>query len=110
MFAPFGPWASRLTRGGRRLWPDVPGLAADLDSHATGGALDHAHRRVDRVGVQIAHLDLSDRADLRPADLPHLDLVRLTGALLDAGLLADEVGRGRAFGDEGVRTVLEDRH
>src|SRR2546422_1573349 len=86
------------------------GLAADLDSHATGGALDHAHRRVDGVGVQIAHLDLGDRADLRPGDLPHFDLVRLTGALLDAGLLADEVGGGRALGDEGVRTVLEDRH
>src|SRR5207237_9451876 len=85
-------------------------LAADLHAHAARGALDHAHGRFDRVGVEVVHLDLGDRADLRARQLPHLVLVRLARALLDAGLLADEVGGRRTLRHERVRTVLEDGH
>src|SRR5436309_1800664 len=85
-------------------------LAADLDAHAARGAFDHPHRGLDRIRVEVVHLDLGDRAHLRADDLPHLVLVRLARALLDAGFLSDEVGRGGALRDERVGPVLEDRH
>src|SRR6266542_6995200 len=81
-------------------------LARDLDAHATGGALDHPHRRLDRGRVQIGHLRLGDGPDLRLRERPDLVLVRRGRALLEAKLLADEIGRGRALRHEGVGAVL----
>src|SRR5438445_10212460 len=85
-------------------------LAANLHAHAPRGAFYHPHRGLDRIRVEVVHLDLGDRAHLRASDLPHLVLVRLARALLDAGFLSDEVGRGGALRDERVGPVLEDRH
>ena len=46
--------------------PCRPAVASryHLDAHAAGGALDDAHRRVHRVGVEINELLLGDLADL----------------------------------------------
>src|SRR5205809_1904594 len=92
-----------------RPWSAEFALARDLDAHATGGALDHPHRRFDRRRVQVGHLRLGDRADLGLRERPDLELVRRRRALLDAELLADEIGRRRALRDERVGAVLEDR-
>src|SRR5919197_2055907 len=83
----------RDTRLAERLREVEPRLssAADLHAHAARGAFDHPHGRLDRVRVEVVHLDLGDRANLRARDLPDLVLVRYARALLDAGLLADEV-------------------
>jgi uncharacterized membrane protein len=35
-------------------------LAGDLHAHTARGALDHAHGRLDRVRVEVVHLDLRD--------------------------------------------------
>src|SRR5256712_394278 len=98
----FGFGMSPPCAGGRSI------LARDLHTHRACGALDHLHRRLDGVRVEVRHLRLGDRSDLRARQLPHLVLVRLTGAFLDPGLLTDQVGGRRTLGDERVRAVLED--
>jgi hypothetical protein len=84
-------------------------LRQTCDAHRAGGAGDDLHRAVDVVGVEVLHLGLGDLADLVPGQLADLDLVRLAGALLDAGGLLDQLGGRRRLGDEGERAVLVDR-
>src|SRR5437870_455251 len=55
----------------------------DVDAHAAGRAFDDAHRRVDRLGVQIDELGLGDLPDLLARDLADLVLVGHGGGLRD---------------------------
>src|SRR5438046_10714025 len=84
-------------------------LVADGDAHRARGAADDLLRRVDVVGVEVGHLALRDLAYLVARHRRDLGLVRLAGALLDAGRLEQQSRRGRRLGDERERTVLEHR-
>src|SRR5438132_913731 len=70
-------------------------LGRDVHAHAAGGPLDHLHRGLEARRVEVVHLRLGDLPHRRARDLADLLLIRLARALLDAGLFADEVGRGR---------------
>src|SRR6266508_1633024 len=62
----------------------------DVDAHAAGGAFDRAHRRLDRVGVEVHQLRLGDLPHLSPRHLADLVLVRHRRGLRDArGALED---------------------
>src|SRR5271169_5490057 len=72
----------------------------DLDPHAHASAYDLPHRRLYRLGVRVAHLDLRDVEDLVKGHAPHQVGVWLPRALGDAGLLDDERrGRRCSYGD-----------
>src|SRR3954453_1111864 len=79
------------------------------DTHRAGGALDDLHRGLDVVGVEVGHLGRGDLADLVLGQPTDLLLVGNAGALLEAGGLLDELGRGRRLGDERERPVFVDR-
>src|SRR4051794_22358139 len=83
--------------------------ALDGDAHRAGGAGDDALGLVQRVGVEVGHLGLRDLTDLVAGDGGDLGLVRLAGALLDAGGLEQHARGRRGLGDEGERAVLEHR-
>src|SRR5215469_15388500 len=82
--------------------------ALDRDAHRSGGAHDDLLRCLDRGRVQVGHLGLRDLAHLRRGERADLGLVRLAAALVDAGGLLDQLGRGRRLGDERERPVLVD--
>src|SRR3989442_8508231 len=65
-----------LTTVAHPLSPTCPvGSLHDVDAHAAGRAFDGAHRRIDRVGVQVHQLGLRDLPDLLSRDLADLVLV-----------------------------------
>src|SRR2546425_4865753 len=80
-----------------------------LDAERSRRTLDHLHRRLDVVGVKVLELELRDLAHLLLADLPDLVLVRLGGALLDAGRFLQQGRGGRRPPHEGEGAGLEDR-
>ena len=61
-----------VLRGGRRTSFRDRASVDDLQAHRARGAGDHRHGRLDRVAVQVGHLDLGDLADLRRVTLPTL--------------------------------------
>src|SRR5580765_892567 len=73
------------------------------DAHRAGCALHDLHRGVDVVGVEVGHLGQRDLADLVLGQPTDLLLVWNPGALLQAGRLLDQLGRGRGLGDERER-------
>src|SRR5256886_3976592 len=93
---------SRPRRLSRRIFLE---LADDLDAHGPRGALNHAHRRLHVVGVEIPHLLRRDVAHLGAGDLANLGLVGLARSLLDPRSLAEQHRRRRCLGDEGKRAV-----
>ena len=58
----------------------LPHVLCDLvlyyDTHASGGAGDHAHRALDVGGIQVGHLHLSDLSHLVLGNSRYLGLVR----------------------------------
>src|SRR5512136_256998 len=82
-------------------------LTDDLQSHVLGRALDDLLGRLDVVGVEVDQLDPGDVLDLLHRDLADLLLVRLAGALGDAGGLLQQIGGRRGLDDEVERLVLE---
>src|SRR6516162_4606852 len=82
--------------------------ALDRDAHRAGGARDDLLGCLDRGRVQVGHLGLRDLAKLRRGERADLGRVRLTAALVHAGGLLDQLGRGRRLGDERERPVLVD--
>src|SRR5438093_4446611 len=81
-----------------------------IDAHAAGRAFDRAHRRVDRVGVQICQLALGDLPNLLARDLADLVLVGHRRRLGDSRGALEQHRRWRRLHDERERPVLEDRH
>jgi hypothetical protein len=61
------------------------------------------------LALRSSSLVLGDLADLVLGELADLGLVRLAGALGEAGGLLDQLGGRRRLGDEGERAVLVDR-
>src|SRR5712671_946810 len=84
-------------------------LSDYVDAHRTRRAFDLAGGGLDVVCVEVAHLDGRDLADLVLGDPSHRPALRRRGALLDAGCLAQEVGRRGRLEDECERAILEDR-
>ena len=78
-------------------------VALDGDAHLAGGAGDDLLGGVEVVGVEVGHLGLGDGPDLGAGQAGDLGLVRLAGALLDAGGGQDQPGGRRRLGDEGER-------
>src|SRR6266550_4106023 len=70
-------------------------LSDDVDTHAASFPFDLAGGGLDVVGVEVGHLDCGDLADLVLRHASNCLALRRRGALLDAGCLAQEVGRGR---------------
>src|SRR5262245_6145146 len=82
----------------------------DVDTHAAGRALDDAHRRIDRVRVEIHQLGLRDLAHLLLGDLADLVLVRHRRRLGDSRRALEQHGRRRRLHDERERSILVNRH
>src|SRR5205085_12076066 len=82
-------------------------LANDFEPHGTGGALDHLHRAVDLVRVEVLGLGLRDGPDLVAGDRARLLAPRLDRALLDPGRLLEHVDGRRRLEDEREAPVLE---
>src|ERR1700739_790153 len=81
-----------------RSWPSHVGDYANLFNgypHRPGGAGDDLGGGVDIVSVEIGLLGLGDVADLIPADLGDLGLVRLRRTLAHAGGLEQQLGGRR---------------
>src|SRR3954466_5102740 len=81
----------------------------DRDAHRPGGAGDDLLGLVEVVGVEVGHLGGGNLADLITGDRGDLRLVRLARSLVDTGGLEQHARGRRGLGDEGERTVLEDR-
>src|SRR5487761_1635592 len=96
-------WPPRCTSY-RASWA----LLDHLESHRARGALDHLHRVLKVVSVEVLPLHLDDLTQLLARDPADLLAVRLRRPLLDARRLLEEVDRRRRLEDEGERAVLED--
>src|SRR6266508_4522977 len=81
----------------------------DLETHRARRALDHAHRRLDRLAVQVHDLLLGDLADLRLAHRTDGAATRSLRAAVDLGRLLEKIGHRRRAHLEGERAVLINR-
>src|SRR5262245_55557503 len=100
---------------GAPTWPPLSparacGALNHFDAHAAGGAFDGAHRRLDRVGIEVYQLGLGDLPDLRLGDLADLVLVRHRGRLRDPRRPLQEHRRRGRLHDKRERAILVDRH
>ena len=103
---PAEPWLRSTT--GTLAAPARCCYPGGLDAHGAGGALHGASRRIQVDGVQVRHLDLCDLAQLGPGDGADHGPAGRGGTLLQAGRLAQHVGRRRGLEDEREAAVLED--
>src|SRR5208283_788466 len=85
------------------------GCLFDGNAHRPGGTGDDLGGCVDVVGVEIGFLGLGDLADLIPADLGDLGLVRLRRALAHTGSLEQQLRGRRCLERESEAAVLVDR-
>src|SRR5262249_51197528 len=90
-----------------RVWPWR--LLRDLDAHGAGRTFHHAHRRLDRIAVEILHLLLGDLAHLRLGHGAGLVATRRLRSALELCRLLDEIGDRRRAHLERERAVLIDR-
>src|SRR5436190_10999603 len=88
--------------------PPTCSLPDDVETHGTRGPTDGLHGRVERLGVEVRHLQLRDVLDLLRRDGADLVLVRLRGSLRDVGGAFQQDGRRRRLRDEAVRTIRID--
>src|SRR6185295_14228090 len=111
---PAPAWAGRSWRcrgSSRRPCTSFRVLASvdDLQAHGTRRAGDHHHGRLDRVAVEVWHLELGDFANLSLRDLADLVPIGLSRSLLDPGFLLEEHRGGRRLQDEAEGLIREDR-
>src|SRR5687768_9685409 len=85
-------------------------LTNHIKAHRAGRSCHRLHRRLQRIAVEIRHLQLGDVLHLLHRHRADLVLVRHRGADRDVGGLLEQHGRRRRLGDERVRTVGINRH
>src|SRR4051812_2451418 len=105
------PWSESWSSGRARPCHTFgwSASALDGDAHRASGTRDDLGGLLHVVRVQVLELRLRDLTDLGGAEPADLRLVRLAGALGDAGGLLDELRSRRGLRDEGEGPVLVDR-
>src|SRR5687767_2312511 len=84
------------------------GLTDDVDAHRARGAGDGLVRLVERLGVEVGHLELGDVLDLLLGHGADLVLVRLVRSLREVRGALEQDRRRRRLRDEGVGAVRVD--
>src|SRR5258708_2993234 len=80
----------------------------DLQTHRARSPLDHLHRLLGVICVEILSLRFDDLADLLSRDPANLFLVRLRGTLFDTGRALQQVDCRWSLEDERETAVLVD--
>src|SRR2546423_14566664 len=99
----WGSWSSGRARPCHTFGRSASAL--DGDAHRASGTRDDLGGLLDVVRVQVLELRLRDLTDLGGAEPADLRLLRLAGALGDAGGLLDDLGGRRGCCGQGEGPV-----